>query len=50
MNEQDAQVAVARMSMFVRPHDKHRPEATTKSDICPSAATAAAACCRLSPM
>ena len=45
-----AQVAVARMSMFIRPHDRHRAEATTNSDICPRAATAAAACCRLSPV
>jgi hypothetical protein len=45
-----AQVAVARINMFVRLHDKHRAEATTNSDICPRAATAAAACCRLSPV
>jgi hypothetical protein len=31
------QVDVALMSVFVRPHDKHRAEPIAKSDNCPSA-------------
>jgi len=48
--ERTAQLAFALMSVFVRPHDRHGAEPTANSDSCPSAVTAAEACCRLKPV
>jgi hypothetical protein len=44
------QLAMARMSVLVRLHDKQRAESTLNSDSSPSATNAAAACGNVSPV